>query len=162
MSPCKPLEYSGWCATHITQGVVNLRSNSALGSVNAGTIAGLGTVIQLQNNITVAENLVIRDVGVGFNFESLGAIRSVGGTNQLTGVIAMTNHGSFGVDSGSYLKVSGQIMVEPGVSDGGAHDSKPADDGCQHRAAQENGVKDGEPLPDSIELLRRCAKAPAA
>src|SRR5438128_1305679 len=104
---------------NITQGIVNLRSNNALGSVNAGTIAGLGTVIQVQNSITVAENMVIRDVGVGFNFEGLGAIRSVGGANQLTGVIAMTNHGSFGVDSGSYLKVSGQIMVEPGVSDGG-------------------------------------------
>src|SRR5262245_947991 len=104
---------------NITQGIVNLRSNTALGSVNAGTIAGLGTVIQVQNNITVAENFVMRDVGVGFDFDSLGAIRSVGGINTLTGVIAMTNHSSFGVDAGSRLIVSGQIMVEPGVSDGG-------------------------------------------
>src|SRR5262249_44140160 len=32
----------------LNQGVINLRNNNALGSTNAGTIAGLGTSIQVQ------------------------------------------------------------------------------------------------------------------
>ena len=105
---------------NLTQGVLNLRNNNALGSANAGTIAGLGTAIQLQGGITVPENIVIRDVGVGFDLPSLGAIRSIGAaTNTLTGVISMTNHGSFGVDVGGRLVASGRLMVEPNVSDGG-------------------------------------------
>src|SRR5262249_49175165 len=104
----------------LLQGVMNLRSSTALGSVNAGTIAGLGTAIQLQGGITVPENIVVRAVGVGFDLPTLGAIRSIGtATNTLTGVISMTNHGSFGVDPGGRLISTGQIMVEPAVSDGG-------------------------------------------
>ena len=101
------------------QGAINLRHNNALGAATAGTIMGLGTALQLQGNITVPENIAIRDAGYGSEFETFGAIRSVGGTNELTGTISMTNHGSFGVDASSYLTVSGQIMVLPGVSDGG-------------------------------------------
>src|SRR5207248_2863014 len=85
-----------------------------------GTIAGLGTSVQLQGGITVPENLVVRDVGAGLDLPTLGAIRSVGAaTNTLTGTISMTNHGSFGVDPGGRLVASGQVMVEPNVSDGG-------------------------------------------
>src|SRR6185436_17855857 len=101
------------------QGAINIRNSNALGTTDAGTIMGFGTNLQLQGGIPVPENLVIRDAGTGFTMSTLGAIRSVGGTNELTGVIAMTNHGSFGVNSGSYLKVSGSILVEPGVSNGG-------------------------------------------
>src|SRR5204863_115668 len=105
---------------NLSQGVLNLRNSSALGSANAGTIAGLGTAIQLQGGITVPENIVVRDMGVGFDLPTLGAIRSVGtATNTLTGTIAMTNHGSFGVDPGGRLVARGQVMVEPNVSDGG-------------------------------------------
>src|SRR5262249_38768001 len=49
----------------LTQGTLNLRHGNALGSTNAGTVAGLGTSIQLQGGITVPENLVVRDLGVG-------------------------------------------------------------------------------------------------
>src|SRR5207248_4074607 len=85
-----------------------------------GTIAGLGTSVQLQGGITVPENLVVRDVGAGLDLPTLGAIRSVGAaTNTLTGTISMTNHGSFGVDPGGRLVATGQVMVEPNVSDGG-------------------------------------------
>src|SRR5262249_33062009 len=104
---------------NVTQGVLNLRHSNALGSSAAGTIAGLGTVIQLQGGITVPENIVVRDVGVGFDMSTMGAIRSVGGSNVLSGVISMTHPGSFRVDGGGWLKVSGQILVEPGTSDGG-------------------------------------------
>ena len=103
----------------LNQGTINLRANNALGSTDAGTIATYGTAIQLQGNITVPENMAIRSGGMGFSFSSMGAIRSVGGNNEITGVVSMLDHGSIGVDSGSTLKISGAIMVEPGVSDGG-------------------------------------------
>src|SRR5262245_13006119 len=84
---------------NVHQGIINLRHDNALGSPDAGTIAGLGAVIQVQDGVTVPENFVVRDVGVGFDMATLGAIRSVGGDNVLTGTVAMTNHGSFGVDA---------------------------------------------------------------
>ena len=108
----------------VTQGAINLRANNALGSTSAGTIAAAGTSIQLQGGITVGENIAIRDVGQSFEFSTMGAIRSLGAAtqataNKLTGTISMINHGSFGVDAGSYLTVTGQILAEPGVNDGG-------------------------------------------
>ncbi len=104
---------------NVTQGSISLRSDTALGSTVGGTIAGLGTSILLDGGVTVPENLVVRDVGRGFDLSALGAVRSVSGTNRLTGTIAMNNHGSFGADAGSTLIVSGAVMVEPNVSDGG-------------------------------------------
>ena len=71
---------------NVTQGAINLRNSNALGSANAGTIAGLGTVIQLQGGVTVPENIVVRDAGLGFNLLTLGAIRRIGtSTNVLSG-----------------------------------------------------------------------------
>ena len=105
------------------QGSISARHSNALGTADAGTIMGLGTALVLQGGVNVPENIAIRDQGLGFAMSTLGAIRAVDGTattpNILSGVVTMTNHGSFGVDPGGYLKVTGQIMVEPGISDGG-------------------------------------------
>ncbi|HYH65912.1 MAG TPA: hypothetical protein VD866_14530, partial [Urbifossiella sp.] len=73
---------------NLTQGSLSLRSDTALGSTAGGTIAGLGTSILLEGGVTVPENLVVRDIGRGFDLSMLGAVRSVSGTNELTGTIS--------------------------------------------------------------------------
>src|SRR5262249_32150089 len=78
-----------------------------------GTFVASGAAVKLTNNVTVAENFVIRDVGVGLDFNTMGAIRSTSGSNTLSGVISLVNNGSFGVDNGSTLTVTGTIGMVP-------------------------------------------------
>src|SRR4029453_450421 len=78
--------------------------------------------VQLRNNVTVAENFSIRDIGVGFgldgdgNTATLGTIRSASGTNVLRRTITLLNNASFGVDGGSILNVTGTIMMVPSAA----------------------------------------------
>src|SRR5262249_49181146 len=51
--------------TQITQGIVNIQSNTALGDVSAGTNVNSGAALQVQGNITVGEALSITGNGFG-------------------------------------------------------------------------------------------------
>ena len=120
----------------INQGIITGANDMALGSTSAPIFVGdwitqgsSWTVgLQLQGGITVPKNIDFYGNGEGFNETTLGAIRSLAangnGTsdpanrNVLTGVITLEgNDGTIGVDQGSYLTVSGQIMDAQQVSD---------------------------------------------
>src|SRR5262245_682187 len=63
--------------TELRHGVINVQNNSGLGdpTLGAGTFIGTGSAVQLQGNITVQENFIMRDLGVGFDISTMGAIR---------------------------------------------------------------------------------------
>jgi autotransporter-associated beta strand protein len=109
---------------NVNQGSILVTKDSGLGSTAGGTIVGTGASVQVSGGRTIAENFVIRDVGVGFNLDTMGAIRSVGGANTLTGTITLGNNSSFGADLGSTLTIGaptlgGTIAAAPGSSDFG-------------------------------------------
>src|SRR5688572_19533965 len=99
----------------VNQGVVTVAHPLGLGlSASAGTFVGTGAQVRLAANaatMTVAENFVIRDVGVGFDQATMGSIRSVTGTNILTGVITLGANASFGVDSASELRIGANAAI---------------------------------------------------
>jgi len=77
--------YTG--ATNISAGVLNIRNNSSLGTIAAGTTISSGATLQLQGNITVgSEALNIR--GTGATGQS-GALVNVSGTNNYGGLITL-------------------------------------------------------------------------
>jgi len=72
----------------------------ALGSTGPARSRPRHRHFQMQGGITVPENIVMRDVGVGFDMTTMGPIRSIGtSTNVMTGVITIgqvaTQHGQF-------------------------------------------------------------------
>jgi fibronectin-binding autotransporter adhesin len=95
--------------TTINQGVVNVQSNSALGATTAGTTVGSGAALQVQGSVTIAEPLTLGGSGTVTGFNGLGALRSVGGTNNWTGNVLLSGTVSTGVDSGSLLNISGTV-----------------------------------------------------
>jgi fibronectin-binding autotransporter adhesin len=104
--------------TTVSQGVLNVRSNSGLGSPLAGTTVTTGAALQVQSGVTVAERLAISDAGIGFgdgtdtkHGNGLGALRSISGANVWTGGIELVsaNANIIGVDLGSSLDISGAI-----------------------------------------------------
>lgn len=77
--------YSG--VTTVSNGVLDLRHNNALGTSTAGTTVSTGAALQLSGGLTIAgETLSIIGTGVS----SSGALRSVSGNNTWTGAITIT------------------------------------------------------------------------
>jgi fibronectin-binding autotransporter adhesin len=95
--------------TTINQGVVNVQSNSALGATTAGTTVISGAALQVQGNVTIAEPLSLAGTGTVVGFAGLGALRSVGGTNNWTGNVLLSGVVALGVDSASLLNISGTV-----------------------------------------------------
>jgi|GEM_PF-4987506 len=73
--------YTG--TTTLSQGKLNIQKDSALGSAAGLTLVEASTTLQLEGNITIAEQININGNGTGF-----GAIQSVSGTNVLSGQIS--------------------------------------------------------------------------
>src|SRR5262249_46375503 len=104
--------------TNVVQGVVNVRSNTALGAATAGTIVATtaqgGAALQAEGTLTVAEPLSITEGGMGFGNGTdpgtIGAFRAVGsGTVTWTGNIELAGTTVIGVDGGALLDVQGVI-----------------------------------------------------
>ncbi|MDY0170167.1 MAG: autotransporter-associated beta strand repeat-containing protein, partial [Thermoguttaceae bacterium] len=102
-------------ALDVDGGVVNLQHGQALGTSNYGHVRALGAAVEIQNGVTVANNLYIRGYGV----DGTGSLRSVSGDNTWAGWVRQhSGHpdSSIGVDSGSTLTISGVIEPHEGTS----------------------------------------------
>ena len=99
--------YTG--TTTISQGIVNIQSNSALGSADnlagSGTTVNAGAQLQVQGNIAVgAERLVLNGTGVS----GTGALRNLSGTNSWAGSVVVNSHARVQNDAGT-LTFNGTI-----------------------------------------------------
>jgi len=107
----------------VDQGALVAANSQALGSTAGGTFVNSGAALRVEGGVSIAENFVIRDVGVGLNLSSMGAVRSTGGNNTISGTITLGSSSGFGVDNGSTLTLSGPIMMAPSsdlaATDGG-------------------------------------------
>jgi autotransporter-associated beta strand protein len=92
---------------NVSSGVVNVQSNSGLGSATGKTIVSSTATLQVQNSITSPEPI---DIG-GLGISSLGAIRSISGNNILTGAISLTGNARINVDAGSLSMTTGTIAL---------------------------------------------------
>src|SRR4029079_17106630 len=97
----------------VDQGALVAANSQALGSTAGGTFVNSGAALRVEGGVSIAENFVIRDVGVGLNLSSMGAVRSTGGNNTISGTITLGSSSGFGVDNGSTLTLSGPIMMAP-------------------------------------------------
>ncbi len=89
--------------TSIQSGVIQIQNTTALGT---GAVAVTnGAALNLSGGISPANTLSIAGSGVGGN----GAIRSVAGTNSVTGAITQAADSRIQSDSGSQLTVTGAI-----------------------------------------------------
>lgn len=91
--------------TTISQGVLNIRNGSALGSATGGTVVATGATLQIQNSITVTgESLTLNGTGVS----GTGAMRNVLGNNVWTGPVTLASASTIASDSGT-LAISGAV-----------------------------------------------------
>ncbi len=101
--------YTG--ATSIAAGTLEIRNGAGLGTTAGTTSVTGGATLALSNNITSAEPLTLNGQGVG----GAGAIRSLSGTNTLTGTIALGTASYLGVDAGT-LTATGVISGTPSLT----------------------------------------------
>ncbi len=92
--------------TTISAGVVNIRNNTGLGTVAAGTTIASGAALELQGTITLASGETIGVSGTGIS--SNGAIRNIQDSNIIQGAVTLNATSSVGSDSGT-LTISGTI-----------------------------------------------------
>ena len=86
-------------------------------STTGDTQIQAGAALHVKGGRTIAEPLAIREGGIGFgngtDGSTLGALRSVGGTNTWTGNIDLAGGNNLiGVDGGSTLVVSGVVASD--------------------------------------------------
>ncbi|HSA16857.1 MAG TPA: autotransporter-associated beta strand repeat-containing protein [Kiritimatiellia bacterium] len=94
--------YSG--GTVIDAGTIRIAHNNGLGTSAGSTTVASGGRLELTNNITSAENLVLSGTGGGL----FGALRNVAGNNTVSGTISLNAATSIGV-SLDMLTLSGAI-----------------------------------------------------
>ncbi len=97
--------YTG--GTTVSAGVLNLQSNTALGTTGSGTTVASGAALELQNGITISgEALSLAGTGVGGN----GALRNISGNNTWTGAVTLSaNPGATIQSDAGLLTVTGGI-----------------------------------------------------
>lgn len=102
--------------TTISSGVLNIRSNTALGTTANGTTVASGASLEIQNNITVgAEALTLNGTGVA----SGGALRNVSGNNTYQGNIILTGATRINSDSGTLTLSTGNLTGAFAMTVGG-------------------------------------------
>jgi len=97
--------YSG--PTLVEQGILNIRSNSALGSTAGGTIVSNGATLQVQGNINIGTEAVTLS-GSGAPGQT-GALVNVSGSNVLAGLVTLADNATISSDSG-LLTLTGGIV----------------------------------------------------
>ena len=95
--------YSG--ATNIAGGVLNIRSNTALGSTAAGTTVSGGALLQIQGGIAVGAEALSLD----------GTLENVSGSNSFGGAITLAAPSSIATDI-----VTDTLTVSGGIANGGS------------------------------------------
>ena len=84
-------------AVTLNAGVVNVRNNTAFGTVAGGVTTYIGSELQLQNDITIgAEALTLRGTGLANG----GALRNLSGTNSYGGLITLADTSRINADAG--------------------------------------------------------------
>jgi autotransporter-associated beta strand protein len=109
--------------TAVNEGVLNIRSATALGAATAGTTVATGAALEVQGTITTsAEALSLSGTGISNG----GALRNISGTNTYSGAITLATASRINSDAGTLnLNVaSGSAITSAdlGVTFGGAGD----------------------------------------
>ncbi len=99
----------------ISQGVVNVSNAGALGGTTNGTTVASGATLQLQGNITVA-NETLRLAGLGFG--NKGALENVSGNNTWQGNVVLTADSAIGVDVSTDKLTLNRPISESGAGRG--------------------------------------------
>jgi autotransporter-associated beta strand protein len=85
---------------NITGGVVNIRNDTALGTIAGGVTVGSGAALELQGGVTVGnEPMTLAGTGVS----NTGVIRNISGDNTLGGAITLTITTRFQSDAGTLI-----------------------------------------------------------
>jgi len=79
----------------VNSGTVEARSNNALGN-NATTVA-TGAALEVSNNVSIANALTVGGTGVG----GAGALRSLSGSNTMSGAVTLTANTTFTAEAGN-------------------------------------------------------------
>jgi autotransporter-associated beta strand protein len=91
----------------VNQGIINVRNNTALGTIAGGVSVTNGATLQLQGGVSIGtEALTLRGDGVN----SYGALESVSGVNSWSGDVTLAAASRIGSDADS-LSVSGNINL---------------------------------------------------
>ena len=98
--------YTG--ATAISAGVVNIQNATALGTIGGATTVSNGAALQIQGGISVAEPMTITGTGGGN-----GAIRSISGSNTISGLVTLTGASQIQSDAATAdtLKFTGSNAI---------------------------------------------------
>lgn len=98
--------YAG--VTTIGEGVLEVRSDAALGASSGGTLLASGAQLLLNGPLNSPEPLTLSGAGPG----NAGALRSVAGANALSGQISTAgSSATISVDAGSSLAISGTVLL---------------------------------------------------
>lgn len=101
--------YTG--TTTVSNGVLDIRSNTALGSTIGGTTVASGGELRLNNasGLTITgEALTLNGVG---DTGPTGALRNVAGDNTWAGSVTLGSAARINADSGTLLTVSGGVIL---------------------------------------------------
>jgi autotransporter-associated beta strand protein len=112
--------YTG--ATTISNGVLNIRNSTGLGTTaNGTTVSGTGAALELQGGISVgAEALTLNGTGVS----SGGAVRNISGNNTYGGLLTLGSASRINSDSGTLtLANAGTVSGAFALTVGGAGDT---------------------------------------
>ena len=101
--------------TTVSDGVLTIRTDTALGATTAGTevITGATLAVEHPSGLHVgAEALALSGAGVG----GAGALRSLAGDNTWLGQVALPTDATIGVNGGSRLALSGGLSCQGALS----------------------------------------------
>lgn len=112
--------YSG--LTTVSEGVLSVQNNNALGSASAGTVVSANAALQLSNvasgNLTtLAEPLTLNGLGVG---GSGGALRNIAGNNNFQGPVTIASTARINSDANTMTLSGGITSSNIGLTIGGA------------------------------------------
>lgn len=100
--------------TQVNTGILELKTNGALGTLGAVTIID-GATVGLSGGLTISRPLVA--VG-GFGDGNLGAVRSLSGDNLVTGLITQSAPSFLAADAGTTLTLQAANMSSNSVNGG--------------------------------------------
>jgi autotransporter-associated beta strand protein len=111
-------------ATTLSDGLLVVTNNSALGSAVGGTTVVGTRAIGLSGGVTVAEPITGAGVGTTANnigpflVQQRGLVQSISGSNTLNGAVLINANGAtrFGVQDGASITLNGPITVASGVT----------------------------------------------
>ena len=91
----------------VAGGVLQVQNSGALGTAAANTTVQSGAALELSGGVSLTEPIAIAGTGIG----GAGAIRSVAGTNTISGAITFTGAASVIADAGSTLTLGAAIAT---------------------------------------------------